>query len=48
MLNPRDDQGVRDFYSNYGFTYYSNLNNDKESDAFLMDLKNPDIKSPKS
>ena len=22
MLNPRDDQGVRDFYNNYGFVYY--------------------------
>lgn len=39
MLNPRDDQGVRDFYSNYGFTYYPNINDDKKRDAFLMDLK---------
>lgn len=39
MLNPRDDQGVGDFYSNYGFTYCPNVNDDKKRDAFLMDLK---------
>ena len=39
MLNPRDDGGVRDFYNNYGFTYYPNINDDRERDAFLMDLK---------
>lgn len=40
MLNPRDDEGVRQFYDKYGFEYYSNFNDDKDSDAFLMDLKN--------
>lgn len=39
LLNPLDDKGVRAFYHQYGFKYYSNLNDDKESDAFLMDLK---------
>lgn len=39
MLNPRDDKGVRGFYSNYGLTYYPDINDDKERDAFLMDLK---------
>ena len=39
MLNPRDDQGVRNFYTKYGFTYHANLNDDKHCDAFLMDLK---------
>ena len=39
MLNPRDDQGVRDFYAQYGFEYHANLNDDKNCDAFLMDLK---------
>lgn len=31
--------GVGDFYSNYGFTYYPNISDDRERDAFLMDLK---------
>ena len=39
MLNPRDDQGVRDFYTKYGFEYHVNLNDDNNCDAFLMDLK---------
>ena len=39
MLNPRDDQEVRDFYTNYGFEYYPNFVDDKESDACLYDLK---------
>ena len=42
MLNPRDDQGVRDFYEHYGFDYIKKLKDggepDKESDAFLFDL----------
>ena len=41
MLNPRNDQNVRDFYTAYGFDYYNNFKSDKESDAFLMDLKFP-------
>lgn len=45
MLNPRDDQGVRDFYDKYGFTYYPNINDDKNNDAFLMDMKKMDMKS---
>ena len=44
ILNPRDDQGVRDFYTNYGFQYYANLNDDKKLDAFLMDLTLYDLK----
>ena len=40
LLNPLDDQGVRDFYLSNKFRYYSNFKNDRESDAFLMDLKN--------
>ncbi len=43
MLNPRDDQGVRDFYANYGFKYYLDINDDKKRDAFLMDLKRTDL-----
>jgi len=43
MLNPRDDQGVRDFYIAYGFDYYDKFladgKSDKTSDAFLYDLK---------
>ena len=39
MPNPRDDQGVGDFYSNDGFTYCPNVNDDKKRDAFLVDLK---------
>ncbi len=46
MLNPRDDQGVRDFYINYGFEYYEKFEDGRESDnksdnkqdAFLLDL----------
>jgi predicted N-acetyltransferase YhbS len=42
MLNPRDDQGVRDFYTAFGFDYIdkfkSDGNSDKESDACLYDL----------
>lgn len=40
LLNPLDDQGVRDFYLSNNFKYYSNFEDDKESDAFLMDLNN--------
>ncbi|MCA9819964.1 MAG: GNAT family N-acetyltransferase [Nitrosarchaeum sp.] len=39
MLNPRDDEGVRQFYINYGFDYYDNFKSDKNSDACLYDLK---------
>ena len=39
LLNPRDDEGVGNFYTNYGFRCYSNFKGDTESDAFLMDLK---------
>ena len=42
MLNPRDDQGVRDFYANYGFEYCQDINDDRNRDAFLMDLKRVD------
>ncbi len=42
MLNPRNDQGVRDFYTNYGFDYIEKLKDggepDNESDACLFDL----------
>ncbi len=46
ILNPRDDQGVRDFYINYGFEYVEKLKDGRESDnksnnkrdAFLFDL----------
>lgn len=48
MLNPRDDQGVRNFYSNYGFEYYPNFKDDKNADAFLMDLKFPNIHNSKN
>ena len=47
LLNPRDDEGVRNFYTNYGFIYYSNFKGDTESDAFLMDLKFPNIHNSK-
>ena len=44
MLNPIDDQGVRDFYINYGFEYVEKLNDggeqDREFDACLFDLIN--------
>ena len=43
MLNPRDDRGVRDFYANYGFEYCQNINDDKNRDAFLMDLERTDL-----
>ena len=39
MLNPRDDDGVRKFYESYGFTYISNEKDDKERDAFILDIK---------
>ena len=39
MLNPRDDQGVRDFYVKYGFKYEPNFEGDMENDACLMNLK---------
>ncbi len=38
MLNPRDDPTVHEFYKAYGFEYYENAMDDKESDAFLYDL----------
>lgn len=50
MLNPRDDQGVRDFYLDAGFDYYPRMIDqrvtdeetgktyDKTRDAFLYDL----------
>ena len=39
ILNPRDDQGVRDFYVKYGFTYEPNFKGDMENDACLLNLK---------
>jgi ribosomal protein S18 acetylase RimI-like enzyme len=39
MLNPRDDDGVRKFYIKYGFTYIPNIEDDKERDAFILDIK---------
>ncbi len=39
MLNPRDDQGVRDFYIKYGFKYEPNFEGDMENDACLVNLK---------
>lgn len=45
MLNPRDAQYVRDFYTDFGFDYYDKFladgKSDKESDACLYDLKSP-------
>ncbi len=42
MLNPRDDEGVRVFYTKLGFEYIEKLKDggepDNESDAFLFDL----------
>lgn len=39
MLNPRDDQGVRDFYAEYGFEYKPNFRDECVHNACLMDLK---------
>ena len=39
MLNPRDDQGVRDFYVKYGFKYEPSFEGDMENDACLVNLK---------
>lgn len=39
MLNPRNDEGVRKFYNDYGFVYYDNFKSDKDSDACLFDVK---------
>ena len=38
MLNPENDEGVRQFYKNFGFTYIPNLIDDKNSDAFILDI----------
>ena len=45
MLNPIDDEIVRKFYKNYGFTYVSHLEDDKESDIFILDIQQGKIQS---
>ena len=39
MLNPRNDEGVREFYRKNEYTYIPNLKDDKESDAFIKDIQ---------
>jgi len=39
MLNPENEQGVRDFYEKLGFEYIPNIVDDKEKDAFILDIQ---------
>ena len=42
MLNPADDEKIRTYYRNRGFTYVPH--NDKENDAFYLDIQR--VKKP--
>ena len=45
ILEPRDDQGVRDFYSNYGFEYYPNFKIEEYKEENLKEERDNKVKA---